>query len=62
MAFIDGHDDEAALIDAIDDAALEIIPDGVPLEFTASRDQPNNWTQRQLFDELASSLHVHRRA
>lgn len=62
IAFIDGLDDEVALINAIDDAALEIIPDGVPLEFTASRDQPNNWTQRQLFDKLASSLHVHRRA
>ena len=61
ITFIDGQDDELALINAIDDAALEIIPDEIPLDFTASRNTPNNWTQRQLFDKLASSLHVHRR-
>jgi len=61
IAFIDGQDDEQALIRAIDDAALEIIPEGIPLEFTASRNEPNNWTQRQLFDMLACSLRVYRR-
>jgi hypothetical protein len=62
IMFIDGQDDELALINAIDDAALEIIPESVPLEFNADRGKPNNWTQRQIFDVLASSLHVHRRA
>ncbi|MCX4243846.1 hypothetical protein [Paraliomyxa miuraensis] len=62
IAFIDGQDDEQALIRAIDDAALEIIPDGTPLDFAACRDVPNNWTQRRLFDALASSLYVHRRS
>jgi hypothetical protein len=62
IAFIDGQDDELALINAIDDAAFEIIPEGVPFDFTANRNKPNRWTQRLLFDKLASSLHVHRRA
>lgn len=62
IAFIDGQDDEQELIRVIDDAALEIIPDHIPLEFSSDRNEPNNWTQRLLFDRLACSLRVYRRA
>lgn len=62
LAFIEGIDDEKRLQAAIDDAAVEIVPDDVPIDFEAVREQrPNFWSQSLLFEALSMSLRVHRR-
>lgn len=62
LAFIDGTDDERALQAAIDDAANEVAPYDIPIDFEAVREQrPNLWSQSLLLEKLAMSLRVHRR-
>lgn len=59
LAFVDGQDDEHALLAVIHDVGDAYLDDAISLDFRANA---NWWSQSKLFDELAFSLRVHRRS